>query len=307
MRQFLSKSISGFNQNKLNGLLAEVEFRNYLESLGFADRVSVGGWIARNVGPGDFGHHTAVFFPSTIQPGVDYSSTTQLPVPRIGLHTICATFHQLGISSYFCTPVVVRQDDPTSIQWHSVQLGLPTQQEYVPFPHQLQGFSFRGRGYSFLRYNTDVSPIPDAPVPDEFSKEHLRVDFQTRFMAEISDVDGILWGQRYTYPVEIKEKTPAYDNKLGEYFGLDVGPFVKLAFYAAKHGNLHSIFVVREIDNVTQRNLVSWLFITFDHLAQYASWNPQGGGRNMLGGPSSVVKIPKSEFSPLTRSNLGQL
>jgi hypothetical protein len=62
---------------------------------------------------------------------------------------------------------------------------------------------------------------------------------------------------------------------VGKYFGIDVGPFVKLAFYAAKWGNLHSIFIVREIDPVEDRNLVNWWLITFDQLSRFASWNPQ--------------------------------
>ena len=55
MRKYLSKSITSLNQNKLNGLLAEVDFRNHLEALGFQDRVSVGGWIARCEGAGEGG------------------------------------------------------------------------------------------------------------------------------------------------------------------------------------------------------------------------------------------------------------
>lgn len=89
--------------------------------------------------------------------------------------------------------------------------------------------------------------------------------------------------------------------------GLDIGPFVKLAFYAAKRGNLHSLFIVREIDNPVSRNLVNWWFITFDELAQYASWVQQAGGASMTGGASAVVKIPKAEFKPLDRSHLERL
>jgi len=107
--------------------------------------------------------------------------------------------------------------------------------------------------------------------------------------------------------LEIKEKTSGTDNKLGEYFGLDVGPFVKLALYAAKKGNLHSLFFVREINNTDDRQLVNWWFITFDKLAQFASWQPQGGGMNMQGGGSAVVKIPKSEFTALTVAALNDL
>ncbi|MGI8480754.1 MAG: hypothetical protein ACR2MF_01590 [Chthoniobacterales bacterium] len=72
MRAYLCRSISSLNRNKLNGLLAEVELRKYLTDLGFGDRVSRGGWIARRDGPGEFGHRTAVFFPEIVKPGTDY-------------------------------------------------------------------------------------------------------------------------------------------------------------------------------------------------------------------------------------------
>jgi len=306
MRNYLSQSLSSFNQNKLNGILAEIDFRNYLTGLGFQNRISIGGWIVRNEGAGQFGHRTIAIFPSTIQPGVNYLAPPQgqLPTPNFGLHTICSTFHQLGVHSYFCAPTVAVQDDPSSIQWHSVQLGVPTQQPYMPFPQSITGFNTRTQAYNFLRYNSNVTTIPSAAVPEEFSKEHLRVAFRTRFLAEISDIDGILWGNQNTYPIEIKEKTVAYENRIGDYFGLDTGPFVKLAFYAAKRGNLHSIFVVREIDNTATRNLINWWYITFDQLAQYASWVSVGGGTNMQGGSSTVIRIPKAEFQVLNAAAL---
>jgi len=133
------------------------------------------------------------------------------------------------------------------------------------------------------------------------------VTFQSRLLCEISDVDGIFWGQQFTYPLEIKEKTAGSDRRMGEYFGLDLGPFVKLAFYVAKRGNLHSIFIVREIDSVESRQLVNWWFITFDQLARFASWNPQAGGTSMTGGASTVVRIPKAEFTTLDRAALAAL
>lgn len=99
----------------------------------------------------------------------------------------------------------------------------------------------------------------------------------------------------------------APDRKLRGYFGLDVGPFVKLAFYAAKRGNLHSIFIVREIDDRVTRNLVGWWYITFDELVQFSSWVFGQGGTNMAGGASSVVRIPKYKFRPLDKVALLQL
>ncbi|MCX6969307.1 MAG: hypothetical protein NTV93_04015 [Verrucomicrobia bacterium] len=308
MRAFLRKSITSLNRNKLNGLLAEVDLRQHLAELGFGDRVSRGGWIARREGPGEFGHRTAVFFPEVLLPEVDYPSDRVLPAPDLGLHTICATFHQTGIEAYFCAARVDEKDDAMALHWHAIQLGLPTQQQFCTFPQCVASlFRARNARYNFLRYDADATLVPDIAIADEFSKEHMRVAFQTAYLAEVSDVDGIFWGQQFTYPLEVKEKTAATDSRLGHYFGLDVGPFVKLAYYAAKRGNLQSLFIVREINNTDERALVQWWFITFEQLARFASWVQRAGGTSMSGGASAVVRIPRAEFRPLNAANLREL
>lgn len=314
MREYLSRSITSnrtqgvLNQNKLNGLLAEVDFRRHLLTEGYLDRISLGGWIARRVGPSQFGRRTVAVFPELFVDGLSLTKGRYRSEPSRGLHTICSTFHQIGISSFFCTPQVDIENTIAGLRWDAVQLGTPVHSDYLPLHDALAPYlSERTRKYNFLTYRTDVSRIPDENVTEEFAKEHLRVSFQTSFMSEVSDIDGIFWGNQFTYPLEIKEKTAAFDRNLGEYFGIDVGPFVKLAYYAAKRGNLHSLFVVREIEDITSRALKQWLFITFDQLAQYASWNQQGGGTNMRGGASTVVKIPKDQFKSLTRTELANL
>lgn len=307
MLQYLSRSISSINQNKINGMLAEIDLRNTLTNLGFGDRISQGGWIARNVGNGNFGHQTSVIFPMTINQNTNYDPNRNLEEPPVALHTICSTMHQIGVHSFYCIPTISVNNDTNSINWQAKQLGIPNPQNYSPLLQTLNNFGLRTRNYNFLRYNTNANIIPQNSIAEEFTKEHLRIYFQNQFMSEMSDIDGILWGQQYTYPIEIKEKTVANDSKVGDYFGIDVGPFVKLAFYAAKKGNLHSLFFVREINDVVNRQLVNWWFITFDTLAQYASWVSQGGGRNMQGGGSTVVKIPKAEFTQLTAASLSTL
>ena len=314
MQDYLCKSISNFNKNKVNGLLAEIDFRNYLSMIGFQDRVSVGGWIARSKGASIFGDNTIVMFPDTILPDTDYGINRTLPNPTHGLHTICSTFHQIGLKSMFCASEIVKSGVAESVRWKSIRLGLPTQQQYEEFPNSIVDFNVRLRAYNFLRYGTknmsimeSINVIPHIALAEEFSKENLRVCFQSHLLAEISDIDGILWGEQYTYPLEIKEKTVASDSGMGEYFGLDVGPFVKLAFYAARKGNLHSIFIVREIDNPIDRNLVNWWFIPFDRLASFASWVSMGGGTNMQGAGSTVVKIPKRKFFELNAEALSKL
>ncbi len=307
MRGYLAKSISSLNQNKINGLLAEVSLREHLRAIGYGERVSPGGWIVRSKGPGIFAKSAAVLFPEWLAVGKDYALGRDAPDPPVGLHAVCSSFHQSGITAYFCSATVAREDDTSSLTWRAVQLGLPKVGPPADFPECLSGYTTRPSRYNFLRYRTDTSGIPEGSVPEEFAKEHLRVSVGTRLLVEPSDVDGILYGQRFAYPLEIKEKTAARDRAVGEFFGLDLGPFVKLAFYAARRGMLHSIFVVREIDDPSTRRLVGWWFITFERLAQTASWVPLEGGRAMTGGRSTVVKIPKAEFLPLDAGNLAEL
>ena len=202
MRNFLSQSIASLNRNKLHGTLAEIAFRDHLRALGYHDRVSPGGWIARRKGPDIFAHSTAAIFPEVVLPAQRYPENRSLPSPSLGLHTICATFHQSGIASYFCAATMTGDEDPSSLQWHAVQLGLPSEQPYQPLIQALGPlyFTVRERNYNYLRYRTDASSIPDAAVPEEFSKEHLRVAFNTHFIVEPTDIDGIFWGQQHTYP-----------------------------------------------------------------------------------------------------------
>lgn len=307
MRDYLSRSIASYNQNKLIGLRAEVDLRSYLTSIGYAQRVSLGGWIFRNTRSENFGRRAIVAFPEIVEPDRFYGTDRELPLPPQGLHAIGTTFHQSGIHAYYCAAAIATRDDAESITWKAVQLGLPEEQSYNTFPEGIEGFTSRVRRHNFLSNEADVSLIPEFAVPEEFSKENLRVAFHTRFFAEISDVDGVFWGQQHTYPLEIKEKTAGTDTGIGEYFGLDIGPFVKLAFYAAKRGNLKSLFIVREIDDEQTRNLRQWWFITFEELAQVASWLGLPGGQNMRGGASTVVRIPKTQFTPLNADTLALL
>jgi len=81
MRNYLSSSVSSINQNKINGMIAEIDLRNTLIKLGFGGRISQGGWIVRNVGAGVFGHNSSVLFPETILPNTDLSVGRQLQSP----------------------------------------------------------------------------------------------------------------------------------------------------------------------------------------------------------------------------------
>jgi hypothetical protein len=308
MQGYLSKSLAGKNQNKLNGLLAEIDFRACVASLGFGSQVTSGGWIARSKGapsPG-FATGTVALLSEIVQPGTNYLAGRTAPPPSPSVNSVATLLHQQGVSSFYCTPEIRVLGDATSVAWTATQLGLPFSQMGIPL-NCIPGFVPPKLRRNYLTNATSVGALPIAEVPTIFSKENLRVSFQQAHLAEISDVDGVFFGKAITYPLEIKEKTAAQDKYLGEWFGIDVGPFVKLAYFAAKRQNMHSLFVVREISDVTTRQLVGWWYIPFERMAQYASWVYSGGGRSMIGGASATVKIPKTQFLPLTAANLASL
>lgn len=306
-RSFLAKSIASLNNNKLIGIQAEAEFRSYLQTIGGSARVSPGGWIFRQKGAVDFGKSTIAVFPHRIMPGVDYSKIPEKDAVPLTLHTICATMHQIGIKSYYAYPVLEDGNDVRDTAWKFIQLGVPWTTDFMDLADVFADFLPRVRPYNYLRYNTNVSSLPDADALIQLSHESLRVFVESSYLSETSDIDGIVWGQRYTYPIEIKEKVAAVDKDMGEWFGLDAGPFVKLAHYAARRGSLHSLFIVREMANTPERPFRQWLFTEFDQLAQRASWVPRSGGASMGGGRSMVVRIPRHAFRVLDAASLADL
>jgi hypothetical protein len=299
MQGYLSRSLSSVNQNKLNGLNAEIDFRRYVGSLGYAPNVSPGGWISRSVRVNGFGSSTLAIFPETIIPGTPYPASRIFPAPQHRLGAVANALHAIGIKPYYCCPVVNVAGDATSVSWSARDLSPTSVGTFNAFPGCINGFAPRVARYKFLRYKSNSAIIPGYAVPDEFSKENLRVIFQTAFFNELSDIDGIIWGKSKVYPIELKEKTSANDPNLGDWFGIDIGPFTKLAYYAAKKGNLDSLFIVREIVDVKTRELKRWWYIRFEELASYASWVHRSGGRGMGGGLSAVVRVPKSQFHVL--------
>jgi hypothetical protein len=304
MRKYVKKSLS--NDNKRNGILAEAEFRMFLTHLGMATKASPGGWIMRSARDASLPKRSFVAFPNDIEPDRDYTATSDLAPPPHGMQAVASVFHQHGIEAFAAGATIAKKNDAASIQWYVKQLGLPHIGPWEAFPGVLDQFVPRTRKYNFLRYSVRTKAIPDKLIPDVFAKEHLRIAVQNNFFVELSDVDAVFFGKHRVYPVEIKEKTRGADPS-GEFFGLDVGPFVKLAFYTAHRNDMDSVFVVREIEDTRSRRLKAWWIITFDEIARVAGWTPISGGKSMGGGRSSVIKIPFAAFRPLNAKVLASL
>lgn len=276
------------------------KFKSFLNNLGLQKRFSQPAFLVSQGWDIEKGWLGWLLFNETINPVIDYSNNRQFPFPDFSLHIICATFHQLGIHSYFCTPIIEETDNAESIKWHFAQLGLPMQSTYKSFPEGIQGFRVYPHRHSLVQHNLDVSAISNESLPELFSKEHLRESFQNKYMVKTHRVDGIYWGNHSTYPLEIIEKTAGRDNKTGTYFNVDIDSFTNLTSLIAKKTNFYSAFVVREIDNLTDQNLVGWWIITYKQLSKFAS-------RNSVSSKDVTIKIPKSEFLQVNLANLNSL
>lgn len=298
MRTFLSQAYSSINTNKINGIYAEIDFYKYLRDLGFAERVSPGGWIMRPSRVPNFGAEAIAVFPEVVQAGGDHSPGRAAPEVPQSVEAAAYKLRDAHISTYFCYPV---EDENGGVVWMGMRRGIPA----PPPPADIIGlidppFVRRARPFKFLRYHSDVLKLSEEAVQSQFALEALRIYINSSFYMETSDIDRLLWGENTIYPVEVKEKTRVTgDAGMGDWFGMDVGPFTKLAFFAAWYGQLKSLFVVREIADVESRALVQYWAIEFSDVAKHASWVFQSGGPNMLGGRSAVVRIPIHAFKGL--------
>ena len=240
MKKFLGKSLSSVNSNKINGTLAEIDLRDYLKSLGYGEMISPGGWIFRSVrhgGTGRFASSHVALFPETVQAWKDYPPPVGIPNIPHSLLAVAISLRQIGVESYYCVPYFPRSQEPEKVEWTLFEMGSPSH-GVKDLSSAMKNFPSRTSRYNFLRYSSDPSVIPQSSLPVEFTKELLRVSVSGFYIAEVSDIDGVFWGKNIAYPLEIKEKTMASDRKIGDYFGIDVGPFTKLAFYAARRASL---------------------------------------------------------------------
>jgi hypothetical protein len=306
MRTFLSRSYSSVNQNKVNGIHAEVAFYDYIVALGFADRVSPGGWIIRPNRVQSFGLSAVAVFPDDIPVDQDLSTGTPPAVPE-SIDAAASFLRSASIATYFCYPI----ETAPGLQWLGLLRGHPS----PPQPEDIndllvngEGFARRRRPYNFLRYSSDVSRLSDKVIAAQLPLEALRIYIHSGVYGEISDIDRLLWGQNTIYPVEVKEKTRVRDDPaIGDWFGIDVGTFAKLAYFAAWHGRLRSLFVVREIVDPDTRELMQWWAADFETVAKRASWVFRGGGPTMGGMASAVLQVPIDAFRVLDPAYMASL
>jgi hypothetical protein len=143
---------------------------------------------------------------------------------------------------------------------------------------------------------------------NSYSVQELKKIYCNRFMLDISlgdvnkgmiDIDGILKeNENYTL-IETKEKDPIKDSsqpsdKNKWFFGWDSR---RLSWYLYLKLNLgfNTWYVIREVDNQTQRNFVGWRKINIDRFCQCTSWLSERAG----GGGGGTIVTPYIAFTDL--------
>jgi len=316
---FLETQWSGINDNKIKGIKAEIEFRRYLEE----NEVHFipGGWLlipGKNTKVSIPGEHKICLLPMEQDFSWALSDRNHDVTPA--LVSAYNYFRQVGVETYIVEPRNI-DESMFSIPAKSVGSKIAT----YPRPYELvfkiisSAGNFREidfkevfrnfpertgkkglRCYARDRISRASMPWNDSDlVRDMFWFEYSRYYCQVDFLVSNNDLDLFIIGKSGSaYPVELKSKAPVLDDILGDWFGLDIGPFAKMTFFTANSMHTDALYIVQEVDR--DRNLVQWLGIKFTDLVKSCSWVGQAGGTGMGGGTSSTIKIPKLAFTNLS-------
>jgi hypothetical protein len=316
---FLQTQWSSINNNKLKGILAEIRLKEYLSENGVF--YGPGGWIMVAGQPtgGNVPTQSKVcLLPRTSH----FSWNTAENLGGVLLPAEISAymyFRQLGIQTFFV--------DPTPFTENQFTLPTPSansQRANYPKPYALElkqvgqdgsltpastavvFSSFPPRtGNRGLRCNalgridpTDYPWTNPSIVSDLFWFEYTRYYYQCDYLISNNDLDMYIIGASGSaYPVELKSKKSANSRALGDWFGIDMGPFAKLAFFTANGMNTDALYIVEEVNSSGQPE--GWFGIRYTELVKACSWVGQGGGTGMTGGRSSTYKVPKAAFSLL--------
>ncbi len=313
---FLETQWSSVTENKIKGIKAEIRLENYLYSADISpliDYIIPGGWII-SPGKNTLINTTTTGRIALLPIPTRFSWTENLMPPSLTAQILAESyFRQVGIKTYFTkfdsNPENNDESDfqiprkgnyVTSYTLDFYKIGangldnIPFQNAFYRFPDRV---GKRGmRAYNLDRINNTEEPWNNSSaVTKLFWKEYCRYYIHRNKYVSSNDLDFFLVGKSgKAYPVELKSKTVYIDNNIGDWFGIDVGPFTKLSFFVSLSNNMEALYFVEEINDEGQT--INWLGIKFSELLKYCHWVTQGGGKGMGGGSTTTIKVPRSVF-----------
>jgi hypothetical protein len=320
---FLQTQWSSINENKIKGITAELAFKDFLRTNNV--HFVSGGWLLM---PGNCtlapipAREKICILPRHHHFTWEDKTTDDNGIVNLAEISAYNYFRHVGVKALFAQPRNICETDfalptksvnsttpanyPRSYDLDLLEIAPDGRFKLVSRLDVFKNFP-RRNGRRGLRCNStgrlDATTLPwtnDHVIADLFWFEYCRYFIQTEFLVSNNDLDLFLIGQSGTpYPVELKSKKPSHDKSLGDWFGIDMGPFAKLSFFTANSMSTDAIYVVEEVDK--ERNHIEWYALKFTDLVKSCSWVGQAGGTGMMGGGSSTYKIPKTAFTTLSK------
>lgn len=143
-----------------------------------------------------------------------------------------------------------------------------------------------------LVYNY-LSDYPEDDIAEILANRYFLDVLLRNYKKGMIDFDFIIENKEGFIAVETKEKDPGGSGN-NKYFGWD-SRRLSWYLYLKQRICIDGWYVIREVNNQKQRNLVAWKYVTIDEFARAASWLSEMGG----GGNSGTITVPYGLFKVL--------
>lgn len=307
--------------NKAKGIFAQVDFANHLDK----DLRSLhrqGCWVVSpNVG-GSHQYRFAIFTgPRILRGNADSDSEIEQITKDYAFQRICHFLRDAGLATLLALPIageestaIASDEDLESVDW---AMFIFTDDGVTPHRDAFSSWPKRGRA-SIRKRSWDGSTlnrlgsINSDDLHSIFLNEHFYSDFFKKKLKVSTqdpyDIDGFFAAyDGSVLPIEIKEKYPGLGKT--KFFGIDAGRVIMLLRLGLPTDS-NSLYIVKEVDDTEERELVGWKYITLSDIVSTAGWNLTSGGRGMTGGRTQTIILPYSAFDELdsvTPSTLSEI
>lgn len=302
-----------FGHNKARGMVAEIAFGDFLkaEHTTAVSKYFEGAWIVSPKVENSLQYRYAIFvLPRLFEDEQIVTQAIHHLEQNRGQQALYTFLHHNGVG-VIIVGAISPSANPQEIEWVSFGyqaerlIRYPTAEPFASWP--------RGRGRANLNHKVwakDVLGRFESVSDDNLTAMTLRQAFFYGYLKkqlkipldDPYDVDGFVISYLgHTLPLEIKEKSATKEGK----FGIDAGRILMMLRFCLA-SNKNAVYIIREVDDSMERNLIDWRYITLSDMVMGASWNLQAGGMGMGGGATQTVMLSGSLFSTFTADTLSE-
>lgn len=296
-----------FAPKKARGMAGEISFDDFLSKSDktLSNKLFAGSWIIapnKSDAINPVNYRLAIFVLPQIfdsQPSIDKYITTLMN--DRGYQALFTNLKNSGVGVVVSGAIGTNDSTPELLSWKNylyVDENLEVQKAGEPFLSLTRG---RGRAnQNKLLWDNDVTDrflqfsdksLLKLTLKQAFYYSYLKLELKASFY-DPYDVDSYLVSYSGdVFPIEIKEKSR---TEKGE-FGIDAGRILMMMRLCITTDS-NALYIIREVDNSSTRNLIGYKFITFSDMIMNVSWNLQAGGVGMGGGNTQTIMMSAEVF-----------